>query len=361
MRRGRSGILYCGGRSRQNDGGNSNIQHPTSPIHPPPYVGGYTPCGSLAAVSSSFPALAAEHDGPRTNWIENTITNVIEVRIARNRFVNEYRTNWLEHVSTNVFDIYKTNQLTRTVTNRLIVDAWRTNFVDSYQTNWKSLHLTNDIVLTRFQTNFVDAFRTNWKHLTLTNEVAINRVRTSVVDAVTTNWQTLSFTNWQTVVVMKTNWVSQFVTNVVQRDLPKSVSVTQAAPEKSATFTARTGPSPSNASEDPVIEVSRTSKPPGNGLVEIELKIRWPSDTVDAPPVQQWRIERGDGVFLSFGQDQEFKKELPVGNYTVQARLQRDAESPSFLLRGTLTVTIKEAIVQQRTDRTKIAAVSEHP
>jgi len=94
--------------------------------------------------------------------------------------------------------------------------------------------------------------------------------------------------------------------------------------------------------------------------VEVELKIKWPADTVDAPPVQQWRIERGDGAFLSFGQEQEFKKELPVGNYTVEARLQRDADSPSFLLRGTLAVTIKEAIVQQRTDRTKVASVSEN-
>src|SRR5205085_1238055 len=101
-------------------------------------------------------------------------------------------------------------------------------------------------------------------------------------------------------------------------------------------------------------EVTRTPRTATHNLVEVALKIRWPLDTADAPPVQQWRIEREDGNILSFGQGQEFKKELPVGSYKVEARLQRDQESPSFLLRGTLTVTIKEAIVQQRLDRAKI-------
>jgi hypothetical protein len=365
---------------------------------------------ALAAVSSSFPAqTAAERDRARTNWVENTVTNLIEIRMERNRFVTEYRTNWTERLTTNVFDIYKTNQLTRNLTNRFVVDAWNTNFVDvfhtnlqhrfltndiaiekirtnavdAYHTNWSSVNRTNSIVLNRFQTNLVDSYRTNWKQLTLTNEVAVNRVRTNVVDLYKTNWQNLHLTNeivlnsvrtnfvdayatnshnlfltnWQTVVVMKTNWVTQFVTNVAQLDLPRVVTVS-APPVQKTSISHVPVPAPSlNSSEDPVIEVSRTSKAPANGLVEVELKIRWPADTADAPPVQQWRIERENGAFLSFGQEQEFRRDLPVGSYAVQARLQRDAESPSFVLRGTLTVTIKEAIVQQRTDKTKVATV----
>jgi hypothetical protein len=277
-------------------------------------------------VSSRFPALAAEQAAhAHTNWIENTVTNLVEVRMSRNRFVTEYRTNWVDHISTNIVAAYKTNRLTRNLTNHFVVDAWRTNLVDAYRTN----------------------------------EIAVNVTRTNVIDAYHTNWQTLSLTNWQTVLRMKTNWVTQFVTNVAQIDLPKTVTVTPPVPERSAPQTATRPASTEIASnDDPVIEVSRTSKPAANGLVEVELKIRWPADTADAPPVQQWRIEREGGTFLSFGQEQECRKDLPVGNYIVQARLQRDADSPSFVLKGTLTVTIKEAVVQQRTDRSKLAAIT---
>jgi hypothetical protein len=315
--------------------------------------------GGKAAVTSSFPAMANERTGTRTNWVENTITNLIEVRMSRNRFVNEYRTNWADHVTTNVFDQYRTNQLVRTLTNRFIVDSWRTNSVNSFRTNWQHVTLTNEVVLNRTRTNVLDSYKTNWQHVSLTNEVVVERVHTNVIAAFATNWQTLFLTNWQTVVVMKTNWVTQFATNIVQIDLPKTVSVTQSVPEKPAMSPAlHTGPAVAGGPEDPIIEVSRTARPPANGLVEVELKIRWPADTADAPPVQQWRIEREDGAFLSFGQEQECRKELPVGNYVVQARLQRDADSPSFMLKGTLSVTIKEAIVQQRTDRSKLAVVA---
>src|SRR2546423_221304 len=77
-----------------------------------------------AAVTTSFPALGAEHAVTHTNWVENTVTNLIEMRMSRNRFINEYRTNWVEHVTTNVSDVYRTNQLTRNFTNRFIVDGW---------------------------------------------------------------------------------------------------------------------------------------------------------------------------------------------------------------------------------------------
>src|SRR5438552_153119 len=128
----------------------------------------------LLGLSGSFSSRAADNSAS-TNWVENTITNLIEVRMARNRLINEYRTNWVERVRTNVVDLYKTN----------------------------------------------------WQNLSLTNELAVNRVHTNFVAAYTTNVQTLSLTNWEMVVVMKTNWVTQFVTNAVQLDIPKPISVSQ--------------------------------------------------------------------------------------------------------------------------------------
>jgi len=297
--------------------------------------------GSNAAVTTSFPSLAAEHPVAHTNWVENTVTNLTEVRMSRNRFINEYRTNWVEHATTNVFYVYRTNDLTRSLTNKVIVNAWRTNSVDVFHTNWQHVTITNEIALNKVRTNVVDAYHTNF------------------VDAFATNLQTLVLTNWQAVVVMKTNWVTQFVTNAVQLDLPRRVSVIQAVPEKQVGPAAAHTSVVSGGTKDPVIDVSRTTKPTAKGLVEVKLKIRWPAGKVDAPPVQQWRIEREDGAFLSFGQEQEFRKELPVGSYIVQARLQHDANSPFFLLKGTLTVTIKEAVVRPRTDRTKVAAISD--
>jgi hypothetical protein len=191
-------------------------------------------------------------------------------------------------------------------------------------------------VVDRFKTNFVDTFRTNVTTLHLTNDVLVNVTRTNHVDAYRTNLQT--------VVVVQTNWVTQKATNIVQVDAVKP-----------APPTAHTQPS-NSPTDEPVIEVSRTSKPPENNVVEVELKVRWPADTADAPPVAQWRIESEHGSVLSFGTDQEFRKDLPVGTYKVEAKLQRDADSPAFVLRGTLTVTIRDAMVQQRTNRTKLAA-----
>jgi len=291
----------------------------------------------LAAGWSSLPAISAEFYNIRTNYVDTPITNLIEVRMPRPVFVNHYRTNWVEQTRTNVHDVYNTN--------RVVVDRFRTNFVDAFRTNLKTLHLTNDVAVQVTHTNFVEAYKTNLENLTVTNEVAVNLVRTNVVDVYRTNWQT--------VVLTQTNWVTQKTTNVVHVDAAKPA---QSSPASVQSVASTPTISKSASTDEPVIEVSRTSKPPQNNVVEVELKVRWPADTADAPPVAQWRIESENGSVLSFGTDQEFRKDLPVGNYKVEAKLQRDADSPSFLLRGTLTVTIREAVVQQRTNRTKLAA-----
>jgi hypothetical protein len=64
--------------------------------------------------------------------------------------------------------------------------------------------------------------------------------------------------------------------------------------------------------------------------------------------VQLWRVEREDGAVLLFGQDQEFQRQLPVGKYKVEARLQRDGDDPPVSARGTLSVTARNTVIQPR-------------
>src|SRR5712664_2578035 len=80
---------------------------------------------------------AAEVNILRTNLVERWITNMIEVRMPLNTFVNEYRTNWLEQRRTNQVDVF--------ATNRMVVEAVHTNVVKGYHTNWGTLTMTNDV------------------------------------------------------------------------------------------------------------------------------------------------------------------------------------------------------------------------
>jgi hypothetical protein len=238
----------------------------------------------------------------RTNWVERWITNFIEVRMPLNRFVNEYHTNWITQFRTNVIEVYATNRLTRTLTNHLVVDAFQTNLVTAYQTNWKTLGLTN----------------------------------------------------WQTALVMKTNWVTQLVTNVVQIDLPSPSVVTEAAAPREAAGQ-REGrmkapsPQPGATSAGPVVlEAARTARPPNNDQIEVQLRVSGNGDPAATLQVQQWRIEREDGAILCFGQDQEFKRELPAGRYTVEVKVRRHEDDPLLIARGTLVLTSREAVIQQK-------------
>ena len=78
---------------------------------------------TLTLCVSRCPATGAETYTTRTNWADRTITNVIEVRMPRNIFVNEFHTNWHDQVITTVVEVEKTNLITRTVTNTVVVDA----------------------------------------------------------------------------------------------------------------------------------------------------------------------------------------------------------------------------------------------
>jgi hypothetical protein len=56
-----------------------------------------------------------------------------------------------------------------------------------------------------------------------------------------------------------------------------------------------------------------------------------------------------DGAILCFGQDQEFKRELPVGEYKVEVRGRQDEKSPLLVSRATLSLSASEASVKQKT------------
>ena len=85
-------------------------------------------CGCrLTLWASGLSLVGSEANITRTNWFDRWITNVIEVRMPANRFVNEYHTNWVTLLRTNVVDVYATNRVTRTLTNQVAVEASRTN------------------------------------------------------------------------------------------------------------------------------------------------------------------------------------------------------------------------------------------
>src|ERR1035441_591157 len=121
-------------------------------------------------------------------------------------------------------------------------------------------------------------------HLDCSCQVEVAATMTNHVTDYHTNWSMLNLTNWQTLVLFKTNWLTQAMTNVVQIDLPSSPVVAAAAPSEvvepneapvptatPALTAAWTGPL--------VIEAARTSQPPANDLVEVQMKVKRTDNT----------------------------------------------------------------------------------
>jgi hypothetical protein len=96
------------------------------------------------------------------------------------------------------------------------------------------------------------------------------------------------------------------------------------------------------------IEAARTSLRPTNDLVEVQLKVRRTDNTAAPVLVQNWRVERDDGAVLLFGQDQQFRRPLPVGKYKVEAKLKAEGDDSPLSVRGTLSVTLRDATIQPR-------------
>jgi hypothetical protein len=213
----------------------------------------------------------------------------------------------------------------------------------AYQTNWETLDLTN------WQTAIV--MKTNWLARRLTNVFLVDAFRTNLVTAYQTNWKTLDLTNWQAAIVMKTNWMTQRVTNVVQLGFqsppvaPPSAAPTEAAQQKETRTETSSFASAAPTSGAVILEVVRSTRSPNKDLVEVRLKVR--GNGVPTPLLQQWRVEREDRAILCFGQDQEFKREMPPGRYKVEVKLRGDDEGSPLTVRGVLLVNSQEVLIQQ--------------
>jgi len=275
----------------------------------------------ILAVAGPFSSLqAAEVPLARTNWTERWITNLIEVRMPENVFVDKFHTNWQRQYYTNVVELYQTNWLTENVTNTIPVEATRRVRVAEYKTNWNVVNATNVIPVRAVRTNFVELWRTNWK--------------------------TLSLTNWQTVLVMKTNWVVQPLTNMIEIDMTANRPASAAATETpTQPIPVEPAPArPTSTTEEIGFEVA-SARTGGNNL-EVRLTARWTSSDIASPlRVQQWHVESENGAILCSSQEQEFKRELPLGRYRVEVKGRRDSGGAVLVARGTLAVTVGEAVI----------------
>jgi hypothetical protein len=278
-------------------------------------------------LSASSPALAgAEVTIMQTNRVERWITNIVNIQMPENRFVDEYHTNW--------------------------VTQMQTNLVDVYTTNWTMVRQTNEVEVAAIWTNNVTAYHTNWTTRTLTNDMTLNLVRTNFLDQYLTNWTTLNLTNWETLVLFKTNWITQPVTNVVQFEVPTRPAAAATAPSEAVATPEvpadAATPVPTGWSGPLAIEAARTSRRPANDLVEVQLNVRRTDNAPGPVQVQHWRVEREDGAVLLVGQEQQFKRPVPVGRYKVEAKLKAEGDNPAISVRGTLSVTLRDATIQPR-------------
>jgi len=264
---------------------------------------------ALTLCAPPFSSIGSQATVMKTNWSDRWITNVIEVNMPINRFVNQYRTNW----------------------------------IPQFQTNWNMCTVTNLVVVEAFWTNTLVAYRTNLVMRMRTNHVAVNVLQTNVVNCYHTNRS----------VVYLTNWVAQSATNIVQvrapspsppaalvREQPPALPEARIEPASSVSAVTWSGPL--------TIEAVRTALPAANNLLEVRMKVRWTAATTAPLQVQRWRVEREDAAILLFEQEQEFKRQLPPGKYKVEVRLKGQGDNTPPVARGTLSVTPQDAIVQPR-------------
>jgi hypothetical protein len=265
-----------------------------------------------------------------TNVTARYITNLIQVSIPTNIFVDEFRTNWVRRDITNIVALFRTNLFPWTRTNTLVVSRYITNAVTTYrtnlntitQTNWETVVVNRTNTITKPVTKVVEHTNTLLVEKTLTNFVMA--FQTNFARAFRTNYKNLTLTNWETVLVMKTNWISRPVTNVVEIEMPAAPAAT--------TIAIATPAAPARASTEPPITASATAllqglefdlthlgapEHPGNFPVRLVLL-----SAGGVPlPVFEWRMEKIDGSALMGGARPEFTGTLPAGTYKVVARI----------------------------------------
>ena len=265
----------------------------------------------LAAIFMAFGARNAPAGLVQTNRTERFVTNLVEVRMQATKLITEYRTNWTQEVWNNIIDVYATNRVTKLYTNRIPVQVIETNYVKAYRTNLVARYVTNRITVDDFRTNFVQAYFTNVK--------------------------TLHLTNWVAVLQFKTNWVNQPLTNLVTIDLPRPRAAAAAGQTESTLPT---------SAEPLTLKARRGRQLPGGRPAEVELTVR--PNTPGEVRVQQWRVEREDGSMLLFGEDQEFRRALPVGNYKVEVKARQPNTNELLAAIGTLSVRPGDILLQQK-------------
>ncbi len=163
----------------------------------------------------------------------------------------------------------------------------------------------------------------------------------------------LDLTNWETVVLFKTNWIVQPLTNLVQVNLAAPPPIARApvragSPPKASRGGAAVSTPTSGWSGPLTIEAARTARPPANNLVEVRLRVRWNGHPAARVHIQNWRIEREDGAIILVGQDPDFKQQLQAGTYKVEAKVRAEGDNPPATARGTLSVTTREAVIEQQ-------------
>lgn len=273
-------------------------------------------------------ALGARANLVQTNRTERWVTNLVEVKMQATKLITEYRTNWNQEIWNNIIDVYATNRVTKQYTNKITVELLQTNYVKAYRTNLQTLQLTNWATVALYRTNYIT------RHLT--NRINVDEFRTNLVQAYQTNVKTLHLTNWVTVLLFKTNWVNQPLTNVVSIDLPRQAS----RPSASAPGAV--------SGEVLAIQAHRGSQPATGKPAEVQLTVHSNAGTDRTIQVQQWRVEREDGSMLLFGQDQVFRRALPVGKYKVEVKARQPGTNHLLAALGTLSVLPGDVLLQQK-------------
>ena len=222
-----------------------------------------------------------------TNALTRYLTNVIEISIPNNVFVDEFRTNRVRRDVTNLVDVYQTN----------IVFQYRTNVKTLTLTNWENLVL----------------IRTNW----------VNQPVTNIVEFTRTNFVMLTVTNWKPVTVTTTNFVFRPGTSPAEIPQPIPSAAPASVPAVSGTPALTAEPLPIASATDRdrglELELTHVAVPTRPGQFPIRLTLLSAAGTT--LPVSEWRVEKTDGGGLMVGAKTEFSTVLPAGIYRVTARV----------------------------------------
>jgi hypothetical protein len=103
-------------------------------------------------------------------------------------------------------------------------------------------------------------------------------------------------------------------------------------------------PATSTNVEGLTLDTATTGKAVVNDLIEVRFRLKSADGTTPVLTTYEWRVERADGSVLLFGQDSEFRRELPFGTYRVEVKARAAQTSPFVRVRGVVEVTAEDAL-----------------